>query len=151
MEMTRSDIERALAVHMAPLARAWRQQADWLLASLGVSNSSGWALVHMDRLGPGVRQGDLAREIEIREASLVPTLNQLEASGLIERRTDPKDRRANNLHLTSDGISLARQIEARLAGLRSELLADVPSGDIEIVLRVFDALGDKFAARRSGR
>ena len=147
--MDRPDLERALATRLSPVSRAWRQLADETLARLGVSNSTGWCLVYMQRLGADARQADLARAIGIREASLVPTLNRLEASKLVERRPDPRDRRANNLLLTEAGRALALEIEAELTGLRADLLAGLPSGDIEAALRVCDTLDRHISERRT--
>jgi MarR family transcriptional regulator for hemolysin len=141
--MKRIDLESALASHLPRVSRAWRHLADQALAELGVSISTGWCLVFISRLGDGTRQGDLAREIGVREASLVRTLHQLEAAGLVARQTDPDDRRANHLLLTALGRSTAGKIEARLQSLRNELLADTPSADIEATIRVCDALMER--------
>ena len=60
MNMPLDDPRRALAHKMALLARNWRQLADGALAEFGVSNSAGWCLIHLDRLGADVRQADIA-------------------------------------------------------------------------------------------
>ncbi|WCT73003.1 MarR family transcriptional regulator [Sphingomonas naphthae] len=146
--MTRADLERTLARRLNPVSRAWQQVADLALARLGVSHSTGWCLVHLDRMGQGARQSDLAREIGVTEPSLVRTLHQLEATGMVERRTDPEDRRANHLVLTAQGHELAAGIEAAFVALRAELLADVPSTDIEATLRLCDAVTQRIADRR---
>ena len=74
----RESLTAALPAHILSLARSWRQLADKVLASLEISNSNGYALLHLERMGQGVRQSDLAREIGITEASLVRTLQHLE-------------------------------------------------------------------------
>jgi MarR family transcriptional regulator for hemolysin len=146
--MHREGIERRLATRLSPLSRAWQQLADQELAMLGVSNSTGWCLVWIDRLGGNVRQADLARAIGVREASLVRTLNQLESAGYVMRQTDPKDRRANHLFLTAEGLALAGQSEERLVELRHDLLADLPTQDLETVVRVFETLTRTITERR---
>ncbi|MFT4055394.1 MAG: MarR family transcriptional regulator, partial [Novosphingobium sp.] len=99
----RLSLAHDLATQLAPVARVWRQLADRILASLEISNSAGWALVHLERLGAGARQAELARAIGITEASLTTTVRQLEQAGLVERLADAADRRANSLHLTTEG------------------------------------------------
>ncbi|MES1972998.1 MAG: MarR family transcriptional regulator [Pseudomonadota bacterium] len=146
--MHRAELELALARRLNPVSRAWMQVADQVLARLGVSNSTGWCLVHLDRLGADARQSELARAIGISEPSLVRTLHQLEATGMIARRTDPNDRRANHLLLTEQGRALAAHIEEALMELRRELLVDLPDEDIEATLRLCDALTDRIARRR---
>ncbi|MCJ2182967.1 MarR family transcriptional regulator [Novosphingobium sp. 1949] len=139
----------ALPAHVISLARTWRQLADRVLASLEISNSTGYALLHLERLGPGARQSDLAREIGITEASLVRTLQHLERAGLVRREGDPEDGRAKLLHLTEDGARVARKIDRRLMDLRAELLADIPDADLEASVRVLERVSARIAERRN--
>jgi MarR family transcriptional regulator for hemolysin len=141
----RQSSEKALAARLGPVSRSWQQLADSALSSLGVSNSSGWALVHLLRLGDDVRQGDLARAINVTEPSLVRTLHLLEDAGLVERVADDSDRRAKNLRLTEDGIIAARRIDKRLIELRASLLDGIPTEDVETVVRVLDRIAARIA------
>lgn len=141
----RQSSEKALAARLGPVSRSWQQLADSALSSLGVSNSSGWALVHLLRLGDEVRQGDLARVINVTEPSLVRTLHLLEDAGLVERRADDSDRRAKNLCLTEEGAAAARRIDKRLIELRASLLDGIPTEDVETVVRVLDRIAARIA------
>lgn len=145
----RHSLERALATRMSPVARAWQRLADATLASLDISSSTGWALVYLQRLGDSARQADLARAVGVTEASLVRTLHALEDAGLVVRVPDERDRRANLLRLTKEGVSHASRIDRRLAALRSELLDGVSDGDLETTLRVLDTLAARLADRRA--
>ncbi|MGN8000386.1 MarR family winged helix-turn-helix transcriptional regulator [Sphingomonas sp. 22176] len=133
---------------MNPASRAWQRLGDAALASLGISSSTGWTLVYLQRLGEDTRQADLARAVGVTEASLVRTLHALEDAGLVERVSDPRDRRANKLRLTNSGVSLASRIDARLAALRSELLDGVSDEALETTLAVLDHLTARLAERR---
>mgnify|MGYP001255420070 FL=1 len=104
--MSPSELKRALAHKMPQVARQWRQLADLALAELGVSNSAGWCLIYLDRLGPDMRQADLAEELGIAQPSLVRTLDQLQAAGLVERVPNPDDRRSNRVAFTPEGQEL---------------------------------------------
>ena len=145
----RQSLERALATRMSPVSRAWQRLADTALASLGISSSTGWALVYLQRLGDSARQADLARAVGVTEASLVRTLHALEDAGLVVRAIDKRDRRANLLQLTPEGVSHASRIDRRLAALRSELLDGVSDRELETTLRVLDTLAAKLADRRA--
>lgn len=145
----RHSLERSLATRMSPVARAWQRLADATLASLDISSSTGWALVYLQRLGDSARQADLARAVGVTEASLVRTLHALEDAGLVVRVPDARDRRANLLRLTEEGVSHASRIDRRLAALRSELLDGVSDGELETTLRVLDTLAARLADRRA--
>jgi len=145
----RESLTAALPAHILSLARSWRQLADKVLASLEISNSNGYALLHLERMGQGVRQSDLAREIGITEASLVRTLQHLERVDLVRRDADPEDGRAKTLHLTEEGSRLARLIDCRLIELRKELLHDVSDEDLHTTLRVLETVATRIADRRA--
>ena len=141
----RQSSEKALAARLGPVSRSWQQLADSALSSLGVSNSSGWALVHLLRLGRAVRQGDLARVINVTEPSLVRTLHLLEDAGLLERVADDNDRRAKHLRLTEEGLVAAQRIDKRLIELRASLLDGISTEDVETVVRVLDRISARIA------
>lgn len=143
-----SDLKRALAHKMPSVARAWHQLADRTLAEFGVSNSTGWCLIYLDRLGPDVRQIELAEELGIAQPSLVRTLDQLQAAGLVERTPHPEDRRSNRIALTGAGQDLVGQIETKLGDLRRDLLQGVSDSDIKAVVDLLDLLGRRIAERR---
>ena len=68
----------------------------------------------------GLSQVDLADVLELQPISLVRLLDRLVEHGLLERRHDPKDRRANRLFLTASG----RQLVDDLDSLRESIASD---------------------------
>jgi MarR family transcriptional regulator for hemolysin len=56
-------------------------------------------LTRLDRF-EGLKQSELAEMLDLQPITLTRLLDRLCASGLIERRPDPNDRRANRLYLT---------------------------------------------------
>lgn len=146
--MPRSELKRALAHRMPRVSRQWRQLADAALAEFGVSNSAGWCLILLDRLGPDVRQADLAEEVGVTQPSLVRTLDQLQAAGLVERLPNPDDRRSNRIAFTRAGRELVGRIEARLADVRRDLLEGVPDSTLEIVIDLMNLLERRIAEGR---
>jgi len=76
------------------VARLLRRQFDRALgeAGLGLSPAEARALAYSSRY-PGLRQSDLAERMSIEPMTLVGFLDRLEAKGLVERVSDPMDRR----------------------------------------------------------
>lgn len=141
--------ERSLTSAILRLSRIYRRAVDRTLAAHGMSEARALPVLHIARLGEGVRQGVLAEELGIEGPSLVRLLDQLCAAGLVERRDDPRDRRAKTLHLTPAGRELAAVIETTLDGLRSELLASLSNeglGAALSALGAFEAALDGFQA-----
>jgi len=98
------------------------------------------AVMLIGRAAEGLRQGALADQLGVEAPSVVPLIDQLERSGLVERRVDTTDKRARLLHLTAAGTTLAAQVEARTAEIRQTLLACIEAEELVIATRVLDRL-----------
>ncbi len=149
MTSPRAVLESAYARTLLPLAKMWRQAADRALRDMSVSASTGWALVQVGRLGDDVRQTDLAQQLDVTQASLVRSIDQMTAAGLVERRRDPADARVSRIRLTEHGRALVTTIEAKFASLRAAMLDDVSDDDLATALRVAERLGARFMADRA--
>ena len=58
---------------------------------------------------PGCSQTDLAREMHVTAASIAQSTKRLQKSGLIEKKVDPDNLRANKLYVTQEGIAASEQ------------------------------------------
>ena len=123
------------AFSVARIARRLRQAVDAELRVLGLTEATWRPLVHVRRLGDGVRQKELAAALSIEGPSLVRLLDNLERRGLIERREDETDRRARGIHLTRAGRDLAVRAARVGMSIQKRLLATVPAKDLEACQR----------------
>ena len=110
---------------VADVSRLIRAEMDRRIgeAGIGVTPGEGRALVHAMRAGP-VRQNVLAERMGLEPMTLSAYLDRLEAQGLVERRPDPADRRANIIHLTAS----AHDIVARIAPVGASIRALASQG-----------------------
>jgi len=69
-----------------------------------------YAVLLVIEANPGCRQADLGAVLRIRQPNLVEPLEMLVERGLIDRRTDPRDRRAQTLGLTAAGRDLLERL-----------------------------------------
>lgn len=130
------------------VARLWRREVDEALGRYGLSAATWQPLLHVFRLGEGIRQRDLAESLGIEGPSLVRLLDSLESQGLIERREDEVDRRAKAVHLTEDGRTLVEGIRGVTAEIRERLLAGVPDEDMMLCLGLLGRIEGNIAAGR---
>jgi MarR family transcriptional regulator for hemolysin len=151
MNKDRPQAEAELARLLIPIARRWRAEADRAVADFGLSDATGWVLLHVFRLGDGVRQSELAAAVDVQGASLVRLIDQLERAGLVERRVDAQDRRANRVLLTGEGRLMAGRIEQALGLIRHELLDGVTDADLAAANRVLRLLTERVSERRGKR
>jgi MarR family transcriptional regulator for hemolysin len=131
MNISDSKINRTnLLYQLGLLARHWRQLLDGKFQANGLTDASWRPLLHLQLLGDGVRQKDLAASVGIEGASLVRLIDTLVAKGLIERSEDSSDRRAKLLCLTAEGQLVVARIQEIVTTLEKELLN--PFSDAEI-------------------
>lgn len=122
-------------------SRAYRAAADKVAADYGLSQATGLPVLLISRFGAdGVRPGVLAVALGLEASSLVRVVDQLIASGLLERHEDPNDRRARILRLTDDGRQAAEQMDQALRPFRRKLFGAFAPGDVEACLRVLSGL-----------
>jgi MarR family transcriptional regulator for hemolysin len=95
-----------------------RTYADRKAGQFGVTRAKWTVLARLDRF-EGLKQSELAEMLDLQPITLTRLLDRLCANGLIERRPDPNDRRANRLYLTP----AARPLLERLGELGEELMA----------------------------
>ncbi|MGB7259851.1 MAG: MarR family winged helix-turn-helix transcriptional regulator [Pseudolabrys sp.] len=105
------------------VARLMRTYADQKARHYGMTRAQWGVLVRLDR-SEGLKQAELAEILDLQPITLTRLLDRLSANGLIERRPDPNDRRANRLYLTP----AARPLLDRLATLGSDMMETVLEG-----------------------
>src|SRR5215472_1808136 len=121
MPLTRKNRELAFVIN--DVARLLRTYADHRAAQFGMTRAKWAVLARLDRF-EGLKQTELAEMLDLQPISLTRLLDRLCANGLIERRPDPNDRRANRLYLKP----AARPLLERLGGLGEELMATALAG-----------------------
>ena len=100
---------------------AAKQFADGI-SQLGLTTRMWGALNVLDAEGETTQQF-LGKCTGIDPSSMVATIDDLEARGLVERRPHPSDRRAHALHLTEDGRKVLAQGRRLARGAQEDLLA----------------------------
>jgi MarR family transcriptional regulator for hemolysin len=121
--MPEQPIQREIAFTIIDVARMLRTYADQRARQFGISRAQWGVLVRLDR-SEGLKQSELAEILDLQPISLTRLLDRLAESGLIERRADPNDRRANRLFL----MPAARPLLERLAGLGTDMMETVLEG-----------------------
>ena len=127
-------MHRALAKHtgflLSRMGMVAMKQFSIRLEELGLNTRMWGALNVLEAEGP-VTQGALCKGIGMDPSSMVSTIDELEAKGLVERRPHPGDRRAHALYVTDSGReTLSRGREVALA-TQDELLAPLSEDERE--------------------
>jgi MarR family transcriptional regulator for hemolysin len=128
------DLKRQLVAQLVESSRLLRNYIDHRAKSRGTTRAQ-WIVLFRLRQQEGLSQVDLADVLELQPISLVRLLDRLVEQGLLERRHDPRDRRANRLFLTASGRQLVDDLDSLRDSIASDVLRDVPAEAIETSLQ----------------
>lgn len=136
------DLKRQLIAQLVETSRLLRNYIDGRAKSRGTTRAQ-WIVLFRLRQQEGLSQVDLAEVLELQPISLVRLLDRLVDHGLLERRPDPKDRRANKLHLTRAGRRLVDDLDSLRDSIALDVLRDVPAGSIRTSLQTLVDVKDR--------
>src|SRR5436309_14157975 len=121
--MARGSRDMNFLFTLAELQRLVRAYADKQAARYGITSAQ-WAVLAKVERAEGLKQTELAEQMEMQPITLTRLIDRLCDNGWIERRSDDSDRRVNRLYLRK----AARPLLGKLGGLRSELTTTALQG-----------------------
>jgi DNA-binding MarR family transcriptional regulator len=136
------DLKRQLIAQLVESSRLLRNYIDHRAKTRG-STRAQWIVLFRLRQQEGLSQVDLADVLELQPISLVRLLDRLVEHGLLERRPDPKDRRANRLFLTRAGRQLVDDLDSLRDDIATDVLQEIPDAAIGTSLETLVDIKDR--------
>jgi DNA-binding MarR family transcriptional regulator len=136
------DLKRQLVAQLVESSRLLRNYIDHRAKARGTTRAQ-WIVLFRLREQEGLSQVDLADVLELQPISLVRLLDRLVEHELLERRPDPKDRRANRLFLTDRGRQLVDDLDSLRDAIATDVLSDIPDRRIEASLDTLRDIKDR--------
>jgi DNA-binding MarR family transcriptional regulator len=124
---------------LAELARQTVAAEQPVLDEHGLSMWGYIVLSALDR-SPIRTQAALAEAIHADKTRIIPTLDELQEQGYIERTPDPDDRRARLLAITESGRSVKDAVQVAIQRGEERWLGQLSADDRDIFLRVLRQL-----------
>jgi MarR family transcriptional regulator for hemolysin len=115
--------EREVAFTISDVARLLKTYADQRARDYGMTRAQ-WAVLARVESVEGLKQIELADTLDIQPITLTRLIDRLCDNGLLERRSDPDDRRAKRLFLTPT----ARPALDGLARIGKDMMSTVLEG-----------------------
>jgi MarR family transcriptional regulator for hemolysin len=143
--MPAQPVTREIAVNIMDVARMLRTYADQRARQFGISRAQWVVLIRLDR-SEGLKQSELAEILDLQPISLTRLLDRLAENGLIERRADPNDRRANRLYLTPAARPVLEQLATLGLGMMETVLDGLDGKANERLLRDLTLMKDNLRA-----
>jgi MarR family transcriptional regulator, transcriptional regulator for hemolysin len=139
------DLKRQLVAQLVESSRLLRNYIDHRAKARGTTRAQ-WIVLFRLRQQEGLSQVDLADVLELQPISLVRLLDRLVEHGLLERRHDPKDRRANRLFLTASGKKLVDDLDGLRDAIATDVLHDMPQDSIQTSLATLREIKERIKA-----
>jgi MarR family transcriptional regulator for hemolysin len=124
---------RQIAFLISDLARLLKTYVDQKARSYGMTRAQWQVLSRLER-SEGLKQAELADELDLQPITLTRLVDRLAENGLIERRPDPEDRRAKRLFLTKEARPLMDRLAVLGEEVMGEVLAGLDEGDMKVLL-----------------
>lgn len=138
--------EETLGFLLANVSRLMRRDFEQRLQATSLTLAQARALVYVSR-HEGIRQVDLAELLEIQPITLVRLIDQLAEAGLVERRADPTDRRAHQVHLTANAASQLTVVKRAAAATRTRALRGLDAEQAALVMAALRRMHENLAAQ----
>src|SRR3954467_1390448 len=136
------DLKRQLIAQLVESSRLLRNYINHRAKGRGTTRAQ-WIVLFRLRQQEGLSQVDLADVLELQPISLVRLLDRLVEHGLLERRPDPRDRRANRLFLTRSGRQLVDDLDSLRDSIATDVLQDIPSDEIATSLETLKDIKER--------
>jgi MarR family transcriptional regulator for hemolysin len=124
-------------------ARAWRQKLDERLKPMGLSQAKWRTLMHLSLAGDALTQAEIATRLGVEEPSVVTLLHRLEREDWITRTNSALDRRCKMVLLGRRAQRVIAEINSSADTLRHQLLADIPSSDLQTCMKVLARIRER--------
>ncbi len=127
---------------------------DQAVKPLGITRAQWWVLANLSRQEPaGMIQSDLARLLDVGKVSVGALIDRLEASGHVQRRADPVDRRIKRVFITDRGYEVIDKMRSVGRDLTRLILKGIPLDEVhvaeEVLHRMKDNLREQLGPARS--
>jgi MarR family transcriptional regulator for hemolysin len=124
---------REILFLISDVGRLLRTYADQKARRFGMTRAQWAVLLRLERR-EGLKQSDLAEDLDIQPITLTRLVDRLCDNGLIERRADPNDRRAKRLYLTPAARPLLDRIAVHVEELGEIVLGGIAPEHTEQML-----------------
>jgi DNA-binding MarR family transcriptional regulator len=129
-----------LAAMIAPLIRELMAAELPVLKAHGLSMWGYSVLLALDHYSSVRTQAALAEAIGADKTRIIPTLDELQDKGYIERTPDPDDRRVRLLAITESGRTVKDAVQQEIQRGEERWLGKLSAGDRRVFLRALGQL-----------
>jgi len=123
----------------------FRKHFDRRAVKFGLTRAQ-WRATKMLYHREGLRQTELAELLEMEPIAVGRVIDRLQAAGFVERRPDPRDRRAWRLYVTEQARVIVGDMELIARDLRKDASRGIEYDELRQALGVLDRIKENLQA-----
>jgi DNA-binding MarR family transcriptional regulator len=127
----------------------FRKHFDRRAVKFGLTRAQ-WRATKMLYHREGLRQNELAEFLEMEPIAVGRVIDRLQAAGFVERRPDPKDRRAWRLYVTDQAKVIVGDMEVIARELRRDATRGIDHDELKNALAVINQIKENLQALEQG-
>jgi len=135
---------------VAETAQAMRREFDRRAQALGVTRAQWRVLTRLSRQD-GLRQVELAEQLDVEPITLCRMIDRLSDAGLVERRADEEDRRARRIVLTAKAGPIIEDLRGVAQIFLEDALDGISAEEQGKVMRALERVRENVARGVSAR
>jgi DNA-binding MarR family transcriptional regulator len=124
---------------LADVARLMRRSFDARARDIGVTRPQ-WQVLVVLRRNEGINQGKLAELLDVEPITVCRMVDRLQEASLVERRTDPSDRRSWRLYLTDKAHALSEQLRPLATDMFEQALEGVNDNEQTLLIALLERI-----------
>ena len=136
---------------IAETSRTMRRYYNRRASSLGVTTAQ-WRVLAWLGHEPGLKQVELAERLDVEPITAGRIVDRLQEAGLVERKTDPVDRRVWRLELTDKAEPIVRKLRTLAEELTEVAFAGFSADELQeaqaLLARMRENIGEADEAQR---
>jgi len=127
------DPHQSLGFLVHETARLFRREFLRRTRTLGLSLAQ-WQTISRLAMNEGINQARLADMLEMQPITVARLIDKMVAGGWVERRADPRDRRAVQLYLTPAAAPLIDELWKHSADIREQAFVNLSEGERNVLI-----------------
>jgi DNA-binding MarR family transcriptional regulator len=92
----------------------------------------------------GALIGEAAEALDAAPSAMTGLIDRMERAGLVERRPDPQDRRAQRIHMTDKGLAARDYAKSGLDSINARITDGFTEAEVDIIARWLTQLQQRF-------
>ena len=137
-----TDNSPRILVHTGSLIRRAQQRhvAIWMREVSTDVTSVQYAVLLVLEQRPGVSQRELGDELDLDRSTIAELAARMVRNGLVERISDPQDKRRNTLFLTATGRALLAELKPRVGNVERVLTQQLSAAERDTLRQLIERL-----------